>query len=96
MTVVETYLYGPDSDKFNGFEYNKNYDFLNVEDTISSHSNEIAVAGCMLQERYLNLSSILCNDSDVNEEGIEIGDPTEVALINYAQKYDVDYKYIRE
>ena len=96
MTVVETYLYGPDSDKFNGFEYNKNYDFLNVEDTISSHSNEIAVAGCMLQERYLNLSSILCNDSDVNEEGVEIGDPTEVALINYAQKYDLDYKYIRE
>ena len=96
MTVVETYLYGPDSDKFNGFEYNKNYDFLNVEDTSSSHSNEIAVAGCMLQERYLNLSSILCNDSDVNEEGIEIGDPTEVALINYAQKYDLDYKSIRE
>ena len=96
MTVVETYLYGSDSDKFNGFEYNKNYDFLNVEDTISSHSNEIAVAGCMLQERYLNLSSILCNDSDVNEEGIEIGDPTEVALINYAQKYDLDYKSIRE
>ena len=96
MTVVETYLYGPDSDKFNGFEYNKNYDFLNVENTNSSHSNEIAVAGCMLQERYLNLSSILCNDSDVNEEGIEIGDPTEVALINYAQKYDLDYKSIRE
>ena len=96
MTVVETYLYGPDSDKFNGFEYNKNYDFLNVEDTISSHSNEIAVAGCMLQERYLNLSSILCNDSDVNEEVVEIGDPTEVALINYAQKYDLDYKSIRE
>lgn len=96
MTVVETYLYGPDSDKFNGFEYNKNYDFLNFEDTISSHSNEIAVAGCMLQERYLNLSSILCNDSDVNEEGVEIGDPTEVALINYAQKYDLDYKSIRE
>ena len=96
MTVVETYLYGPDSDKFNGFEYNKNYDFLNVEDTSSSHSNEIAVAGCMLQERYLNLSSILCNDSDVNEEGVEIGDPTEVALINYAQKYDLDYKSIRE
>lgn len=96
MTVVETYLYGPDSDKFNGFEYNKNYDFLNVKDTNSSHSNEIAVAGCMLQERYLNLSSILCNDSDINEEGIEIGDPTEVALINYAQKYDIDYKSIRE
>lgn len=97
MTVVETYLYGPDSNKFNGFEYNKNYDFLNSEETnSSSHSNEIAVAGCMLQERYLNLSSILCNDSDINEEGVEIGDPTEVALINYAQKYDIDYKSIRE
>lgn len=96
MTVVETYLYGPDSDKFNGFEYNKNYNTVNTNNADSSNSNEIAVAGCMLQERYLNLSSILCNDSDINEKGIEIGDPTEVALINYAQKYDIDYKAIRE
>ncbi|WP_455544288.1 cation-translocating P-type ATPase [Intestinibacter sp.] len=96
MTVVETYMYGPDSDKFNGFEYNKNYDFVNTHHLDESHSNEIAVAGCVLQERYLSLSSILCNDSDVNEEGVEIGDPTEVALINFAQKYDIDYKAVRE
>lgn len=94
MTVVETYLYGPDSDKFNGFEYSKNYNPAIY--TEQSESNEIAITGCIAQERYLNLSSILCNDSEINEEGIEIGDPTEVALINYADKYGIDYKSIRE
>ena len=44
----------------------------------------------------LSLASILCNDSDITNEGIEIGDPTEVALINYADKNDIDYKEIRE
>ena len=97
MTVVETYLYGPDSHKFDGFNYIKDYDATNIDNhTDKSYSNEIAVSGCVLQERYLSLSSILCNDSDVNEEGVEIGDPTEVALINYAEKYDIDYKSIRE
>ncbi|MDO5009914.1 MAG: cation-translocating P-type ATPase, partial [Intestinibacter bartlettii] len=94
MTVVETYLYGPDSDKFNGFDYIKDYNVTN--NNTKSHSDEIAVSGCVLQERYLNLSSILCNDSDINEKGVEIGDPTEVALINYAEKYNIDYKAIRE
>ena len=97
MTVVETYLYGPDSDKFNGFDYIKNYTNTNSNNNENtSDGTEIAVCACAIQERYLSLSSILCNDSDVNEEGIEIGDPTEVALINYAEKYDVDYKSIRE
>ena len=97
MTVVETYLYGPDSDKFNGFDYIKDYTNTNSNNNENtSDGTEIAVCACAIQERYLSLSSILCNDSDVNEEGIEIGDPTEVALINYAEKYDVDYKSIRE
>ena len=97
MTVVETYLYGPDSDKFNGFDYIKDYTNTNSNNSENtSDGTEIAVCTCAIQERYLSLSSILCNDSDVNEEGIEIGDPTEVALINYAEKYDVDYKSIRE
>ena len=97
MTVVETYLYGPDSDKFNGFDYIKDYTNTNSNNNKNtSDGTEIAVCACAIQERYLSLSSILCNDSDVNEEGIEIGDPTEVALINYAEKYDVDYKSIRE
>ena len=97
MTVVETYLYGPDSDKFNGFDYIKDYTNTNSNNNENtSDGTEIAVCACAIQERYLSLSSILCNDSDVNEEGIEIGDPTEVALINYSEKYDVDYKSIRE
>ena len=97
MTVVESYLYGPDSDKFNGFNYIKDYTNTNSNNSENtSDGTEIAVCACAIQERYLSLSSILCNDSDVNEEGIEIGDPTEVALINYAEKYDVDYKSIRE
>ena len=97
MTLVETYLYGPDSDKFNGFDYIKDYTNTNSNNNENtSDGTEIAVCACAIQERYLSLSSILCNDSDVNEEGIEIGDPTEVALINYAEKYDVDYKSIRE
>ena len=97
MTVVETYLYGPDSDNFNGFDYIKDYTNTNSNNNKNtSDGTEIAVCACAIQERYLSLSSILCNDSDVNEEGIEIGDPTEVALINYAEKYDVDYKSIRE
>ena len=97
MTVVESYLYGPDSDKFNGFDYIKDYTNTNSNNNKNtSDGTEIAVCACAIQERYLSLSSILCNDSDVNEEGIEIGDPTEVALINYAEKYDVDYKSIRE
>ena len=49
-----------------------------------------------LQESYLVLSSSLCNDSDLTNEGIEIGDPTEVALMHYVNKKRFDYKEIRE
>lgn len=42
----------------------------------------------------LMLSSVLCNDSS-NVNGTEIGDPTELALINYASKFDFDYEDIR-
>lgn len=106
MTVVETYIYGPDSDKFNGFEYNKSYNYQNEcysthknklsQEDETTHNNEIAVCECILQKKYLSLSSILCNDSDISKDGVEIGDPTEVALINYAQKNDINYKSVRE
>ena len=68
MTVVESYLYGPDSDKFNGFDYIKDYTNTNSNNSENtSDGTEIAVCACAIQERYLSLSSILCNDSDVNE-----------------------------
>ncbi len=49
-----------------------------------------------LQERHLVLGCSLCNDSDITSEGVEIGDPTEIALMNYANKVGFDYKKIRE
>lgn len=49
-----------------------------------------------LQESYLVLGCSLCNDSDVTSEDVEIGDPTEIALMNYANKVGFDYKEIRE
>lgn len=48
------------------------------------------------QVKALNLTSTLCNDSEITEEGKEIGDPTEIALLHYATKRGIDYKEIRE
>ncbi|MGL6107107.1 cation-translocating P-type ATPase [Romboutsia sp.] len=48
------------------------------------------------QEVALTLASTLCNDSDITAEGVEIGDPTEVALINYAESNNLSYKKLRE
>ncbi|MFD1852037.1 cation-translocating P-type ATPase [Oceanobacillus bengalensis] len=39
--------------------------------------------------------AVLCNDSYINNEGKEVGDPTEVALINFASKNNKDYNGIR-
>ncbi len=44
---------------------------------------------------FLLLSSILCNDS-TNVDGVEIGDPTETALINIGSKLGVYAQQIRE
>lgn len=48
------------------------------------------------QVKALNLTTTLCNDSEITEEGKEIGDPTEVALLHYATKRGIDYNEIRE
>ena len=80
MTVVDVYTYE-----------NKN---LVLADNVEGY--EVAATRSSIQDRYLNLASILCNDSDVNNEGIEIGDPTEVALINHAALNKIDYKTLRE
>lgn len=80
MTVVDSYIYE-----------NKN---LSLADNVDGH--EVAITKSFIQDRHLNLASILCNDSDVNNDGIEIGDPTEVALINYASENKIDYKRLRE
>ncbi|WP_420809379.1 cation-translocating P-type ATPase [Aquibacillus halophilus] len=47
-------------------------------------------------ERLLVNIAVLCNDSYINNEGKEVGDPTEVALINFANNNNKDYNEIRE
>ena len=46
------------------------------------------------QQMLVNIAA-LCNDSYINDEGKEIGDPTEVALIQFANKNNRDYQEIR-
>lgn len=46
-------------------------------------------------EKYFLLAFILCNDSDINEEGKETGDPTEIGLVNFAKKNNIDFKKVR-
>lgn len=47
------------------------------------------------EQHQLMLYSILCNDS-TNVDGVEIGDPTETALINLGSKLGLDIQQIRE
>lgn len=46
-------------------------------------------------QRCLLEYSILCNDS-TNENGVEIGDPTETALINLGSRYGIEAAGVRE
>ncbi|MGN1387671.1 MAG: cation-translocating P-type ATPase [Bacillus sp. (in: firmicutes)] len=47
-------------------------------------------------ERALIHIAVLCNDSHINEEGKELGDPTEVALITFSNKHNKNYNEIRD
>jgi P-type Ca2+ transporter type 2C len=47
-------------------------------------------------EHLLILIAALCNDSYINKDGQEVGDPTEVALINFANKKAHDYEELRQ
>lgn len=46
-------------------------------------------------ERKLLYAGILCNDAS-NVDGKEIGDPTEVALLNFSDEYQVDSVQVRK
>ena len=81
MTVVDFYMYGVAQKVL----------ATNTDDEEIATTRDLGE-----QEVALTLASTLCNDSDVTNEGVEIGDPTEVALINYANKNNINYKVIRE
>ncbi len=48
-----------------------------------------------ISENRLIEIAVLCNDSGISEEGQEIGDPTEVALIAYSNKLNLPYQNLR-
>ncbi|MEC0304175.1 cation-translocating P-type ATPase [Terribacillus saccharophilus] len=47
------------------------------------------------EQLLLNIA-VLCNDSSVSEEGAEIGDPTETALIHFGKKMGLDPARLRK
>lgn len=57
------------------------------------HADQIDVS--QPQESMLLLSSILCNDA-TNVDGVEIGDPTETALINLGNQLGLQAEDVRE
>ncbi|WP_310602291.1 cation-translocating P-type ATPase [Anaerosporobacter sp.] len=60
--------------------------------------NKDVVDNGRLEEKLDNkliLYSVLCNDS-TNKDGVEIGDPTEVALCNFAKAFRMDIAKTRE
>ncbi|RDY29342.1 cation-translocating P-type ATPase [Romboutsia weinsteinii] len=92
MTVVDSYMYGAKkaslADNVLGREVALTDNMLETD--------KLSIEAMSDQELALSLASTLCNDSDITHEGVEIGDPTEVALINYAGKNNLDYKIFRE
>ena len=47
-------------------------------------------------ERRLLHIAVLCNDSHINEEGKELGDPTEIALIAFSNNKNNHYREVRD
>lgn len=47
------------------------------------------------EKRLINIS-VLCNDSYINAKGAEVGDPTEVALVNFSNQHGKSDQEIRE
>ncbi|WP_217585876.1 cation-translocating P-type ATPase [Lentibacillus saliphilus] len=48
------------------------------------------------EERLLVYIAALCNDSYINQDGQEVGDPTEVALIQFANNHGHPYEELRQ
>ncbi|MBC2576060.1 cation-translocating P-type ATPase [Peptostreptococcus canis] len=82
MTAVKYYLYSNGEFKSQEVEESERLDSIKSEFLDS--------------EVMLNYAAALCNDSSINEEGVEIGDPTEVALTVFANKKGYITNRVRE
>lgn len=58
-------------------------EIIDCDDKLSERQGQLVIDGA------------LCNDSTVND-GKEIGDPTEIALIAFSQKHSLPYEKVRE
>lgn len=81
MTVVDYYMHG----------VKEKNNFKNI-----LSGEEINPSLDKYHEKKFLLASVLANDSSVNNEGKEIGDPTEIALVNFAIKHKIDIGQIRD
>lgn len=72
MTAVKYYIYtGEKAESF---------------DVVEEKKLDTIVFDKLNSDIMLNYAAALCNDSTVSEEGVEIGDPTEVALTVFSNK----------
>lgn len=85
MTAVEYYTC-PNENK--GVATSKKVEESNILESIDFENLD--------SEIMLNFAAALCNDSIVNEDGKEIGDPTEVALTVFADKKGYITNRVRE
>lgn len=85
MTAVEYYTC-PNENK--GVATSKKVEESNILESIDFENLD--------SEIMLNFAAALCNDSIVNEDGKEIGDPTEVALTVFADKKGYITNKVRE
>ncbi|GAA4306028.1 cation-translocating P-type ATPase [Nibribacter koreensis] len=60
------------------------------EDQFANHPEQWSVS-----ERWLMQVAVLCNDAHINQDGAELGDPTEVALIAYSNEKRQPYAKLR-
>lgn len=81
MTAVEYFTYSKDTKS----------DKVTESEKIESIDFESLNSDIML-----NFAAALCNDSIINQEGVEIGDPTEVALTVFANKNGYITDRVRE
>lgn len=49
-----------------------------------------------MDEKRLVQISVLANDSDISEDGAKIGDPTEIAFVDFSEKQNQPYREIRQ
>lgn len=83
------------SDKTGTLTQNK-MTVMNYSVNFNTYGSDVVESGRLVEtlDNKLAMYSILCNDS-TNKGGVEIGDPTEIALYNFAKLFRMDIEKTR-